>query len=84
MNGHNPSLLGRLISRRLILMIDVALLTDKGIVFCRLPLETLEEFRELAIEAKPNEVVYAELETVDGVTYEVRCQDVLLKIVQGR
>ena len=66
------------------MLIDVALLTDKGIVFCRLPLKTLEEFRELALEAKPNEVVYAELETVDGVTYEVRCQDVLVKFVHGR
>ena len=66
------------------MLIDVALLTDKGIVFCRIPLETLERFRQMTLEAKPNEVIYAAIETTDDVTYEVRCQDVLVKFVQGR
>ena len=65
-------------------MIDVALLTDKGIVFCRIPLETLERFRQLTLEANPNEVIFANIETTDDVTYEVRCQDVLVKFVHGR
>ena len=65
-------------------LIDVALLTDKGIVFCRISLDILEEFRQLALEANPNEVVYAAIETSDDVTYEVRCQDVLVKFVHGR
>ena len=65
-------------------LIDVALLTDKGIVFCRISLETLERFRQLALEAKPNEVIFADIETTDDVTYEVRCQDVLVKFVAER
>ena len=66
------------------MLIDVALLTDKGIVFCRIPLETLERFRQMTLEAKPNEVIFANIETTDDVTYEVRCQDVLVKFVHGR
>ncbi|KKM26315.1 hypothetical protein LCGC14_1585950 [marine sediment metagenome] len=65
-------------------MMDVALLTDKGIVFCRIPSETLDRFRQLALDTKPGEVAMAYIETTDDVTYEVRCRDILVKFVAGR
>lgn len=60
------------------MMIDVALLTKGGIVFCEIPKKTLDRFRELTMEARDNEVVWAELETDKGIKYEVSCEDVLV------
>ena len=66
------------------MLIDVALLTDKGIVFCYIPSNTLDRFRQLALETKSNEKAFAVIEVENSVVYEVRCENILVRYEQRR
>ena len=65
-------------------MMDVALLTDNGIVFCSIPNNTLDRFRQLALETNSKERAFAIIEVEDNVKYEVRCENILVRYEQRR
>ena len=60
-------------------LIDVALLTDKGIVFCMIPSKTLDRFKQLAVESKPDEQAVAVIEVENRIVYEVTCENILVR-----
>ena len=65
-------------------LIDVALLTGKGIVFCMIPSNTLERFKQLAVESKPDEEAVAVIEVENRIVYEVTCENILVRYEPGR
>ena len=66
------------------MLVDVALLTDRGIVFCYIPQPTLEKFRAMAVAAKPDQNVFAIIEIGEYKRYEVTLENILVAHMGNR
>jgi len=60
------------------MMVDTALLTEKGIVFCLLPGETILRVQGMLRQAKPGSCVVITVD-LNGKEYEVEGRNLLVK-----
>ncbi len=59
------------------MMVDVALLTERGIVFCFIPQGALQQLRERVKNLKPNQTMMATIEMKEK-SYEVKAENILV------